>query len=147
MRQSVREFIVKHKTTRRTSEEETHHEIPTHKPNPLLQLLPHRMRRRPLHLILIIIQTHHLTTRESRYLTSGLPDSAPDIEDRHGSVDSDPVSEVVLVTGQGLQERFPRGETAEVEGLRPGFFVEVGDEVVVAVMVRTIRNRHCDGEF
>ena len=98
------------------------------------------MRRRPLHLILIIIQTHHLTTRESRYLTSGLPNSAPDIEDRHGSVDSDPVSEVVFVAGQSLEKSFARGETAEVEGLRPGFFVEVGDEIVVAVMVKTIRN-------
>jgi hypothetical protein len=47
------------------------------------------------------------------------------------------MGEVVFVAGQGLQEGFSRGETAEVEGLRPGFFVEVGDEVVVAV-ARTI---------
>ena len=38
------------------------------------------------------------------------------------------------MAGQSLEEGFTRGETAEVEGLRPGFFVEVGDEVVVAVM-------------
>ena len=44
----------------------------------------------------------------------------------------------MFVAGQGLQEGFSRGEAAEVEGLRPGFLVEVGDEVVVAV-VRTNR--------
>jgi len=35
---------------------------------------------------------------------------------------------------QSLEEGFTGGEPAEMEGLRPGFFVEVGDEVVVAVM-------------
>ena len=31
-----------------------------------------------------------------------------------------------------MQERLSRGETAEVEGLRPGFLIEVGDKVIVA---------------
>lgn len=110
----------------------THHEIPTHKPNPPLQLLSHSMRRRSLHLILVVVQPNHFTARESRYLSRGLANATPDIEHGHGSIDADPVSEIVFVAGQGLQERFARGEATEVEGLRPGFFVEVGGEVVVA---------------
>ena len=43
------------------------------------------------------------------------------------------MSEVVFVARQRLEKRFAGGEAAEVEGLRPGFFVEVGGEVVVAV--------------
>jgi hypothetical protein len=125
-------------TTRAMINEETHHEVTPHKPNPLLQLFPHSMRRRPLHLIRIVIQPDNFTARERRYLACRLPDSAADIKDRHGGVDADPVGEVVFVAGQRLQEGFSRGEAAEVEGLRPGFFVEVGDEVVVAV-VRTNR--------
>jgi hypothetical protein len=73
------------------------------------------MRRRPLHLILIVIQSNDLTTRERRDLPRRLADTAADIEDGHGGVDPDPVSEVVFMAGEGLQERFPRGETAEVE--------------------------------
>ena len=42
-------------TTRATINEETHHEVTPHKPDPLLQLFPHSMRRRPLHLIRIVI--------------------------------------------------------------------------------------------
>ena len=90
------------------------------------------MRRRPLHLIGIVIQPDDLAARENRHLARGFPHSAADVEDFHRSVYPDAVGEVVLVAGKGLQERFPRGETAEVEGLRPGFFVEVGGEVVVA---------------
>jgi len=91
------------------------------------------MRRRSLHLILVVVQPNHFTARESRYLSRGLANATPDIEHGHGSIDADPVSEIVFVAGQGLQERFARGEATEVEGLRPGFFVEVGGEVVVVV--------------
>jgi hypothetical protein len=55
------------------------------------------MRRRPLDLIRIIVQTNHLAARESRYLSCRFPDTAPDVKHSHGSVDADSVSEVVFV--------------------------------------------------
>ena len=91
------------------------------------------MRRRPLHLILIVVQSNHFTARESRDLSRWLAHSTSNIQDRHGGVHTDPVSEVVFVARQRLEKRFAGGETTEVEGLGPGFFVEVGGEVVVAV--------------
>ena len=91
------------------------------------------MRRRPLHLILIVVQSNHFTARESRDLSRWLAHSTSNVKHSHGGVYTDPVSEVGFVARQRLEERFAGGKTAEVEGLGPGFFVEVGGEVVVAV--------------
>ena len=77
----------------------TYHEIALLEPDTSFQLLSHSMCSRPLNLIPIVVQTDHLTTSESRYLSSRLSHSAADIEDSHGSVDANPVSEVVLMAG------------------------------------------------
>ena len=83
-------------------------------------------------LVVVVVETDDVHASELDDLTGRATDTAANIQHAHVVLELHLVGEVVLVAGKGLQERFPRGETAEVEGLRPGFFVEVGGEVVVA---------------
>lgn len=89
------------------------------------------MRCGPLDLIRIVVQTHDIATRESRNLPCWLADTTPNIENSHRIIDIDSVRKVVLMASESLQQRFARRKAAKMERLRPAFFVEVGDEVVV----------------
>lgn len=44
------------------------------------------------------------------------------------------------MTGDGLVKRLAVCETAEVEGLAPAVFVEVGSQIVVTIPISTISN-------
>jgi hypothetical protein len=98
----------------------------------MLQSLLLRIPRRALNLVIIVVQTRNMRTRELGNFSRRPTNTAADIEDLVAVLDADFGGEVVLVAGDGLVEGLAVGKAAEVEGLAPAVFVEVGSEVIVA---------------
>ena len=98
----------------------------------MLQSLLLRIPRRALNLVIIVVQTRNMRTGELGNFSRRPTNTAADIEDLVAVLDADFGGEVVLVAGNGLVEGLAVGKAAEVEGLAPAVFVEVGSEVVVA---------------
>ena len=86
-------------------------------------------------LVVVVVQTGDVSTAELDHLTSGTTDTAANIQNLHTILQTGLHGEVVLVAGDSLVEGLTVGETAEVEGRAPAIFVEVGGQVVVAVIL------------
>jgi hypothetical protein len=71
-------------------------------------------------------------TRELCDFSGWTANSAPDVEDLVSIFDTNFGGQVMFVAGNGLVEGFAVCEAAEVEGLSPAIFVEVGAQVIVA---------------
>lgn len=111
----------------------THHEVPLRKRHLIRKPFPRSMASSPFNLIRIVVQTHNIAACKSRKLACRFANTAPNVKNRHRIVDINPMCKVVFMPGKSLQQRFARCKAAKMEGLRPAFFVQVGDEVVVAV--------------
>ncbi|KAI6771855.1 hypothetical protein HG531_009480 [Fusarium graminearum] len=85
-----------------------------------------------LDLVVVVVQAGNMSTCELGDLTGGTTHTATDIKNLHAVLDTDLVGKVVLMTGNGLVKGLALGESAEVEGLAPSVFVEIGSKVVVA---------------
>jgi hypothetical protein len=85
-----------------------------------------------LDLVIVVVQTGNVSTGELGNLAGRAADTTTNVEDLHSLLDADAVGKIVLVTGNGLAERFAVGEAAEVERLAPAVFVQIGGEVVIA---------------
>lgn len=66
-------------------------------------------------------------------LSGWASNTASNIKNLHALLDTDLVGKIVLVAGNGLEERLVGGEATEVEGLAPSVLVEVGTQVVVVL--------------
>jgi hypothetical protein len=84
-----------------------------------------------LNLVVIVVETGNVYTRELDNLSSRATNTTTNVQDLHVILEVHDVGEVVLVTGDSLFERFAICETAEVEGLTPTILVKVGSQVVV----------------
>jgi hypothetical protein len=84
------------------------------------------MRRRPLYLVGIVVQTNDITTRESRYLSGRFANTTANIKHSHRLIDPNAMGKIMLVTRKSLEKRFAHTKTTQVERLGPAFFVEVG---------------------
>ncbi len=73
-----------------------------------------------------------MCTGEFCDLAGWSPNTTANIEDFVSILDPDLRGEIVLMTSNGLVERFTIGEAAEVEGLAPAVLVEICSEVVIA---------------
>ena len=84
-----------------------------------------------LDLVVVVVETSNVCARELDNLSSRATNTTTNIQDLHVVLEIHDVSEVVLVTGNGLSEGLAVGETAEVERLTPAVLVKVGGQVVV----------------
>lgn len=87
--------------------------------------------RRTLDLVVVVVETDDIGVCELDNLTSRTTNTTADIQNLHTILDFHAVSKVVFVTGNGLEEGFAAGESAEVERGSPSVFVEVGGKVVI----------------
>lgn len=87
-----------------------------------------------VNLVVVVVQTGDVCAGELGDLTCGSADAAANVKNLHALLDANLVCKVVLMTGNGLVEGLPDGETAEVERLPPSELVDVGSKVVVAVI-------------
>ena len=74
-----------------------------------------------------------MRTAELSNLSSRTSDSTAYIQDLVSIFDTNLGGKIVLMTSESLEEGFAVGESAEMEGLRPAIFVEIGCEVVVTI--------------
>ena len=84
-----------------------------------------------LNLIVIVVQTGDVCTRELCDFSGWSTNTTADIEDFVSVFDTNLRGEVVFVTGNGLVEGFTVCETAEVERLAPTVFVEIRAKIVI----------------
>lgn len=110
----------------------THHEVTLDKGQLVGQTLLVSVVSSSVNLVVVVVQTSDVGTGELGDFAGRATNTAANIEDLHSLLNAHAVGEVVLVTSNGLVERLAVGETAEVEGLAPTIFVEIGSEVVVA---------------
>lgn len=96
-----------------------------------------------LDLVVVVVEADDVDAGKFDNLASGTADTAADIEHFHAFLEAHGVSEVVLVTGDGLTEGFAVCEAAEVEGGSPSVFVQVGREVVVTISIVSTVNYSC----
>ena len=82
-------------------------------------------------LVIVVVQTGDVCAGELGHLASWSTNTAADIQHLHALLDTNVVSQVVLVASNGLVERLAIGETAEVEALAPAVLIEIGSKVVV----------------
>ncbi|KAI6775056.1 hypothetical protein HG530_001814 [Fusarium avenaceum] len=85
-----------------------------------------------LNLIVVVVETGDMGACELGDLASGTTNTTTNVEDLHALLDTNLVGKVVLMTGNGLVKGLALRESAEVEGLTPTVFVEIGGKVVVA---------------
>lgn len=91
------------------------------------------MRSRSFNLIRVVVQSHNIAPCEHRNLSSRLANTTANIKNSHRLTDLDPMGKVVFMASKSLEQSLADAKATEVERLRPGFFVEVGGQVVVAV--------------
>lgn len=84
-----------------------------------------------LNLVIVVVQAGNVSTGELGDLSSWSTNTAANIQNLHALLDTDVVSEVVLVASNGLVEWLAECEAAEVERLAPSVLVQVGSKVVV----------------
>lgn len=110
----------------------TNHEITLDKLKLVGQTLLEGVVGSSLDLVVVVVQAGNMSTCELGDLTGGTTHTATDIKNLHAVLDTDLVGKVVFMTGNGLVKGLALGESAEVEGLAPSVFVEIGSKVVVA---------------
>ena len=98
------------------------------------QALLRRISRCSLDLVVIVVQPDDVYASELCNLPRRPTNATANVEDSHPVAETHHVCKVVLMAGNGLVEGLAIGEAAEMEGGRPAVFVEVGDEVVVAIV-------------
>jgi hypothetical protein len=91
-----------------------------------------------LNLVVVVVQASNMSTGELGDLTGGTTHTATDIKNLHSLLDTNLVGKVVLMAGNGLVEGLTLGKSAEVEGLAPSVFVEIGSKVVVAARFKSV---------
>ena len=87
---------------------------------------------RTINLVVVVVQASDVAAGKLGNLASRAANTTADIEDFHALFDADRVCEVVLVSGNGLEEGLAIREATKVEGLAPAILVKIGREVVVA---------------
>lgn len=88
---------------------------------------------RAIDLVVVVVQTRDVCTRELGDLSRGTTDTTANVENLRTLLDVDLVCEVVFMAGNGLVEGLADREAAEMEGLAPTVLVDVGSKVVVTV--------------
>lgn len=88
--------------------------------------------RRTLDLVVVVVEADNIGICELDNLTSRATNTTADIQNLHTILNLHAVSKVVFVTGNGLEEGFAAGESAEMERGSPSVLVKVGSKVVVA---------------
>jgi hypothetical protein len=83
-------------------------------------------------LVVVIVETSDVSTGKLGDLTGRATYTTANIENLHALLHAHAVGKVMLMTGDSLVEGFAVGEAAEVEGLAPAIFVEIGCQVIVA---------------
>lgn len=111
---------------------ETYHEVALDESQLVGQTLLLSVVSGSVNLVVVVVQTSDVGASKLGDFTSRATNTAANIEDLHSLLDAHAVGKVVLVAGNGLVERLAVGEAAEVEGLAPTIFVQIGSEVVVA---------------
>lgn len=91
-----------------------------------------------LNLVVVVVKTSDVGASELGDLASGTTNTATDVENLHALLNSDLVSKVVLMAGNGLVKGLALGESAEVERLAPAILVEIGSKIVVAVNPKSV---------
>lgn len=94
-----------------------------------------------LDLVVVVVQTGDVGTSEFGNFTSRATNATADIKDLHATLDVDAVGEVVLMSSDGLIERFAVGEAAKVEGLSPAVLVQIRRKVVVTIKGQMVSYR------
>jgi hypothetical protein len=110
----------------------TYHEVTFHKFQLVCKAFLLGISGSTLNLVVIVVQTGDVCTSELCDFSRWPTNTTANIEDFVSVLDTNLRGEVVFVTGNGLVERFPVCETAEVEGLAPTVLVEICSEVVIA---------------
>lgn len=114
--------------------EEPYHEVTLDVGQLVGQLLFVGVVYRAINLVVVVVQAGDVCTSKLRDLAGGSTDTAADVQHILALLDADLVCQVVLVAGNGLVEGLAHGEAAEVEGLAPSELVDIGCEVVVAIV-------------
>lgn len=86
-------------------------------------------------LVVVVVETSNVSTSELGDLAGRAADTTTNIEHLHVLLDAHAVSQVVLMSGNGLVKRLAIGKAAEVERLSPAILVQIGRKVVVAARV------------
>ena len=84
------------------------------------------MRSCPLDLVSIVVQSDDITSSERRDLSSRFANTTSNIKNSHRLIDLDPMGKVVFMARESLEQSLANAEAAQVERLRPTFFIEVG---------------------
>lgn len=80
----------------------------------------------PVDLVIIVVETGDVNVSESDDLAGGTTDSTTDVKNLHTGPKAHHMSEVVLMTGEGLAEWLAGVEATEMEGLAPAIFIKIG---------------------
>lgn len=86
-------------------------------------------------LVAVVVQSDHVAAREGGDFPRRFPNTTSNIQYGHMLLDPDFVRKVMFVTSESLQKGLPHGDAAEMEGLRPSLFIEIGGKIIVAARV------------
>src|SRR6266404_3255962 len=100
------------------------HKVACHELDLILQTCILGVLARAANLEGIVVQTDDVHVRETCNFPCGATHATADIKDAHAGTKGHLRGEVVLVTGQGRDERFALVEAREVERLGPTVLVE-----------------------
>ena len=116
----------------------TYHEITLDELQLIRQTLLLRISCRTLDLVIIVVQSGNVCTSEFCDFSGRATNSAANVEDFVSVFDANLAGQVMFVTRNGLVKGFAVCEAAEMEGLAPAVFVEVGAQVVVTITIRSV---------
>lgn len=85
-----------------------------------------RVVRRTVDLVVVVVQSNDVDTREPSDLPSGTTDTTANIKNSHALSKTHHVCQVMLMTGDSLMKGFAFVEATEVKRLAPAILVEVG---------------------
>ena len=117
------------KSADRTSE--AYHEVAFCELELVRQALLRRVRCGTLNLVVVVVESDHVNTREFDNFTGRSSHTAAHVQDTHVVLEVHLVGQVVLVAGNGLVEGLAECITAKVETLAPTVLVQVGCKVIV----------------
>jgi len=112
-----------------------YHEIALHELKLARETLLDSILRRTLNLVIVVVETSNVGISELGNLSGRTTDTAPNIEHLHAGLDTDIHGQKVLMASNSLVKSLAGGVAAEVEGLAPAIFVQIGREIVVTVGV------------
>lgn len=99
----------------------------------MVEILFLRVFYRSRNLIRIVVKPNNFAPNILSDLSSRSTDTAANIENCHIVLKVQFISQKVFMSGESLEKGFTNSEAAEMEGLSPTLFIEIGRKVVVTI--------------